>query len=106
MNDKIRVAIVDDHPLFREGVAAILGNEPDFELVGQGASAEEAIRLAESDLDDESCIREIVRLRSTAMASEDPLSLEEIAARYPHPQTSFPLRLIVYKDRQRIGAAL
>ena len=52
MNDKIRVAIVDDHPLFREGVAAILGNEPDFELVGQGASAEEAIRLARDLLPD------------------------------------------------------
>lgn len=52
MNDKIRVAIVDDHPLFREGVASILGNEPDFELVGQGASAEEAIRLARDLLPD------------------------------------------------------
>ncbi len=37
---------------------------------------QEAIALAESDLDDDSCIREIVRLRSTAMASEDPLSFE------------------------------
>lgn len=36
----------------------------------------EAIALAESDLDDETCIREIVRLRSTAMASKDPLSFE------------------------------
>ena len=36
MNDKIRVVIVDDHPLFREGVATILGNEPAFEVIGQG----------------------------------------------------------------------
>ena len=36
----------------------------------------EAVALAESDLDDESCIREIVRLRSTAMASDDPISFE------------------------------
>jgi U32 family peptidase len=36
----------------------------------------EAIALAESDLDDETCIREIVRMQSTSMASEDPLSFE------------------------------
>jgi two-component system nitrate/nitrite response regulator NarL len=49
MTDKTRVVIVDDHPLFREGVVAILANDPDFEVVGQGASADDAIRLA-SDL--------------------------------------------------------
>ncbi len=46
MSDKIRVVIVDDHPLFREGVATILGNEPDFEIVGQGANADEAIGMS------------------------------------------------------------
>jgi DNA-binding NarL/FixJ family response regulator len=47
MTDKTRVVIVDDHPLFREGVAAILANDPEFEVVGQGASADEAVRLAQ-----------------------------------------------------------
>jgi DNA-binding NarL/FixJ family response regulator len=49
MSDKIHVVVVDDHPLFREGVATILGAEPDIEIVGQGTTAEEAVRLA-SDL--------------------------------------------------------
>src|SRR4051794_10838137 len=44
--DQIQVVVVDDHPLFREGVAAILSLQPDLAVVGQGASAEEAIRLA------------------------------------------------------------
>ena len=44
--DKIRLVIVDDHPLFREGVVAILGTEPDLDFVGQGATAEEAMHLA------------------------------------------------------------
>ena len=44
--DKIHLVIIDDHPLFREGVAAILGNEPGIEVVGLGASAGDAIRLA------------------------------------------------------------
>jgi two-component system, NarL family, nitrate/nitrite response regulator NarL len=50
--DKIRLVIVDDHPLFREGVVAILGTEPNLEFVGQGATAEEAMHLAYSFLPD------------------------------------------------------
>jgi DNA-binding NarL/FixJ family response regulator len=50
--DKLHVAIVDDHPLFREGVVSILGTEPDMEIVGQGENAEDAIRLARDLLPD------------------------------------------------------
>ena len=46
MSDAIRAVIVDDHPLFREGVAHTLQAEPDVEVVGQGASAQDALRLA------------------------------------------------------------
>jgi len=47
--EKIHVVIVDDHPLFREGVAMTLGAAGDIEVVAEGASAQEAVRLA-SDL--------------------------------------------------------
>ncbi len=50
--DKIHIAIVDDHPLFREGVIAILGTEPDIEIVAQGETAEDAIRIARDLLPD------------------------------------------------------
>jgi two-component system nitrate/nitrite response regulator NarL len=43
---KISVVIVDDHPLFREGVAHTLASSPDFDVVGQGETAEQAQRLA------------------------------------------------------------
>jgi len=46
MADRLRVVIVDDHPLFREGVVKVLLAEPDVEVVGQGGSAAEAIQLA------------------------------------------------------------
>ncbi len=46
MSETIRIVVVDDHPLFRDGVATILQNEEDMEVVGQGASADEAVRLA------------------------------------------------------------
>jgi len=46
---KIRIAIVDDHPMLRRGVSLTLAEEADFELVGVGASAEDAIRLAHDE---------------------------------------------------------
>lgn len=45
MSDLIEIVIVDDHPLFREGVAHTLGAEPDIEVVGQGETADEAVHL-------------------------------------------------------------
>jgi two-component system, NarL family, nitrate/nitrite response regulator NarL len=50
--DKIRLAIVDDHSIFREGLLSVLSTEPDIEIVGQGASAEDAVRLARELLPD------------------------------------------------------
>jgi DNA-binding NarL/FixJ family response regulator len=45
---KIRVIIVDDHPVVRFGLAAIIGLEPDMEVVGQAGSGEEACSICAS----------------------------------------------------------
>lgn len=50
MSEMIRVVVVDDHPLFREGVAATLTREADIEVVAEGGSAEDAMRLAQQHL--------------------------------------------------------
>jgi DNA-binding NarL/FixJ family response regulator len=42
---RIRVLIADDHPVFRRGMRAILGAEPDTELVGEATDGEEAVAL-------------------------------------------------------------
>jgi DNA-binding NarL/FixJ family response regulator len=42
----IRVIIADDHPLFRQGVGALLRDSPETELVGEAASGEEVVGLA------------------------------------------------------------
>ncbi len=49
---EINLVIVDDHPLFREGVAAALQNEQEFIVVAEGGSAQEAIELAKKHLPD------------------------------------------------------
>jgi DNA-binding NarL/FixJ family response regulator len=41
----IRVLVVDDHPVVRQGLIAILGYEPDIEVVGDAADGEAAVRL-------------------------------------------------------------
>jgi two-component system NarL family response regulator len=42
----IRVLLVDDHPVVREGVAAVLERERDIDVVGAAASLDEGLRLA------------------------------------------------------------
>jgi two-component system nitrate/nitrite response regulator NarL len=44
----IRILIVDDHAMFREGIVRMLEREPGMEVVGQSASASEALELAVS----------------------------------------------------------
>lgn len=46
MSDQIQIAVVDDHPLLREGVIHTLKSEKDFSVVADGASADDAIAIA------------------------------------------------------------
>jgi DNA-binding NarL/FixJ family response regulator len=68
----ITIVIADDHPVVRDGLRGMLKSQPDFELVGEAANGEDAVRLAlelEPDvmlvdlrmpvMDDVSAIREI-----------------------------------------------
>jgi DNA-binding NarL/FixJ family response regulator len=41
--ETIRILCVDDHPLVRKGIAAILHNQTDMQLVGEASNGEEAV---------------------------------------------------------------
>jgi two-component system, NarL family, nitrate/nitrite response regulator NarL len=52
MTNPIRTAIVDDHPLFREGVAKLLARTPGVEIVADGSTAVDAVNIAQQFLPD------------------------------------------------------
>jgi DNA-binding NarL/FixJ family response regulator len=47
MQTKTKIVIVDDHPLFRQGIRWSLDAEPDLEVVGEAENGQEAIKLTE-----------------------------------------------------------
>lgn len=45
--ETLRILVAEDHPLFRKGVISLLSSVPDFEVVGEVATGEEAVARAE-----------------------------------------------------------
>ena len=70
--------IVDDHPIVREGLAAVLSAEPDFTVVGQAESAERA--LAEVDRLRPDVV--LLDIRLPGMSGTE--ACEELSRRHPN----------------------
>jgi DNA-binding NarL/FixJ family response regulator len=50
--ERLRLLLLDDHVLFREGLARLLASEPDFEMVAQCSTATEALKVLGGSLID------------------------------------------------------
>jgi DNA-binding NarL/FixJ family response regulator len=46
MDEKIRILVADDHPVVRDGLVAILGTQPDFQVVGEASGGREVLQKA------------------------------------------------------------
>jgi DNA-binding NarL/FixJ family response regulator len=46
MEEKTKIVIVDDHPLFREGIKAIIARSAQYEIIGEAGNGREALRMA------------------------------------------------------------
>ena len=45
MVNRVSIAVFDDHPIYRAGVVQVLKREPGFQVIGEGNSADDAVRV-------------------------------------------------------------
>ncbi len=94
---KIRILIADDHPIVREGLAAILSAQPDMELASEAADGTQAVTLALQTRPD-------VILLDLVMPLKDGVAvIREIIAANPRARI---LVLTSYGDDERVFPAI
>lgn len=92
----VRLVVVDDHPLYRSGVIATLRDYEDIEIVGQGASAAEAIELMRTGRPD-------VALLDISMPGNGVAAVAAIMAEHPDARV---VMLTVSEDDDDVMNAL
>jgi DNA-binding NarL/FixJ family response regulator len=78
--DKIRLLIVDDHPVVRDGLRGMLESQPDFEVAGEAADGSEAVQQVEKLKPD------IVLMDLRMPVLDGVTALGEIKTNYPQVQ--------------------
>lgn len=102
---QIKVIIADDHPIVREGLAALLGDAEDLDIVGTAANGREAIALVQSSspdvvlidlempvLDGVSAIQRIKKQHPAFRSSSSPTMLRGTS----YSEGSKPARRAIY----------
>jgi len=95
MSDSIRLLIVDDHALFRRGVAGLLREQPDFNVVGEADNGQAAVALSPK-------LNPDVVLMDVHMPGGD--GLEAVRALKKMPAVAVLMLTVSDKDRDLMGA--
>lgn len=93
----MRILLVDDHVLFREGLASLLDGQPDFSLIGEAGSVREAIVRAR-DLQPDLVLMDFSMPDGTGLDAT-----RAILAERPETQIVF---LTVHEEDERLFAAI
>jgi two-component system nitrate/nitrite response regulator NarL len=96
MAERIRVAVIDDHPLFREGVTHTLRSSRTVEVVAEGGSSEDAVRIATDQRPD-------VMLLDVSMPGGGIEAARTISRQFPTVKT---IMLTVSESEEHVSQAL
>jgi two-component system, NarL family, response regulator NreC len=93
----LKLAIVDDHRLFREGMRALLSTQPDFQLVGEASQAQDAYALVDHAQPDVLILDLSLPLASGVSVAR------EVLRRQPRQRI---LALSMFADEEHVAQAL
>lgn len=91
--DPIRIAFVDDHPTLLAGIAAIFSGLTRFKIVGTGAVADAALRIAEAESPD-------VMVLDLSMPGDVFATISQLTSRRP------PVRVVIFTAFSNVEMAL
>ena len=94
---KIRILLTDDHAVMREGLARLLGQESDFDIVGQASNGQEAVEMAGALLPD-------VILMDISMPGMNGIDATQVIHQR-HPDIRI-IGLSLYQEEERAKAML
>jgi two-component system, NarL family, nitrate/nitrite response regulator NarL len=96
MTEVIRVAIVDDHPMFREGVVHVLRSVDGIEIVAEGSTAADAVTIAQERTPN-------IMLLEVTISGGGILAAQNVACVSPNTRI---IMLTVSEDEEHVASAL
>ena len=93
----MKILIIDDHVLFREGLISLVSHQPDMTVVGEGGSVQEAIELSRS-------LQPEIILMDFSMPDGTGLDAAEVILR-ERPETRI-IFLTIHDDDERLFSAV